>query len=358
MGIGPSTLSASVDEVKNLTIQQDNDNADFKIDSLPSVIIEKILNCAVTSYNEERKMYIADYRDIIKVAGTCRYFFYHLFTTLETCDFTKVPQGGIKPTKLRIWTTVSDVLIERLQVRTNFLGPRENSTLRALAVHNIVTKNGSKYLDQFPNLTYLDLTHAELLSDEDVSGLSDLTQLKYLNMNNCANMNLKGFFIKRLEHTTNLETFLLGDCYGLTDYGMENFDILANCKKIKRLNFSDIDLLTDDAFKRVKNIKNLENINFRGCIELTDDAVKEIFQNLTKVKSLNLNDCIELTPDCLDYLTHLNDLEFFDIRNTNVDKSDIDEHWKNFKSDKDIEILVGDEHNQIDNNNNNNNNNE
>lgn len=200
-----------------------------------------------------------------------------------------------------------------------------NITTLDLSCCELLTNQGFSSISCFSDLTFLSLSDCVLLTDDGLIHLSKLIKLKFINFTSCTITNLSS--LASLVNLTSLDFWF---CTELTDHGFSSISCLTN------LTFLDIPncVLTDDGLSHLSNLTNLTYLNLFDCKctnllflnslvnlssldlgmsnNISNDEWKSI-SNLTKLQQFSIFDCKNISDADYQYLKTLPQLSELDI---------------------------------------------
>ncbi|KAF9101996.1 hypothetical protein BGX27_011232 [Mortierella sp. AM989] len=156
-----------------------------------------------------------------------------------------------------------------------------------------------------PNLTHLRLGDCNLMDDEWMEVIANLTKLRSLRIRNPERDRVTTQPVVKLIQAvgSGLEELELKGCVGLEDPVLVDA-IRPSCVRLDRLNISGCEELTTEAienlFKDWTNNRGLNYVNLENCIMLSDEALKAITSHSAEtLEILNIKGLDELTKESL-----------------------------------------------------------
>ncbi|XP_078090746.1 F-box and leucine-rich repeat protein 13 [Mustelus asterias] len=178
-----------------------------------------------------------------------------------------------------------------LGIRSFMDGPSA-SKLRELSLSNciyITDLSLLKIVQRCLSLLHLRLRYCGRLTDSGIEWLGNLPTLITMDL---TGTNIQEQGLGGLGHSTKIQEFILAECSGVTDVGLQITDLsiqyLAGvCHYIYSLDISGCVSLTDSIFKFLKRgCKKLQILKMLYCSNITKEAVKAV----TNVQYLEYND--------------------------------------------------------------------
>ncbi len=148
--------------------------------------------------------------------------------------------------------------------------------LRTAQVTELDLSRCDAHVSNLTNVTSLNLSGCDGLTDVSLSHLSDLTYLAVLNLSGCDG--LTDVSLSHLSDLTNLAELNLSGCDGLTDVSLSHLSDLTN---LASLDLSGCYRLTDASLSHLSDLTNLASLDLNGCFELTEPAVHELREALS-----------------------------------------------------------------------------
>lgn len=180
------------------------------------------------------------------------------------------------------------------------------------------------YLGQINSLEYLDLSGCHRITNEGLSTLSNLTNLKKINLTNCASLES----IETLSNYLSVTNLNLTRCQNIRQLPTDFFITLTRLIKLdmtstkinnlylqewSKLTSLEILLLKDCTIVSSKMLAHLPHqhqlriLNLRGCINVDDSGLKKISKSLT-LKELDISFCNKITANGLEFIKKIKTL--------------------------------------------------
>ena len=152
------------------------------------------------------------------------------------------------------------------------------------------TDVGLKYLAVMTQLELLELDSNDFITGAGLAQLSNLTQLKSLNLFHCKN--LKGDDLQYLKMMTKLEKLIITYMPGLNDAAMGH---LASLTQLRELDFRDSTReITDLGLEYLKNLNELTSLELVGMNGVTDVGLQSL-RHHPKLRTLVLQKLTNVT---------------------------------------------------------------
>lgn len=139
-------------------------------------------------------------------------------------------------------------------------------------------------------LAALNIQNCNQLTNEGVHHLSTIACLEVLNMRHCRN--ISDIALQSLATMNRLRSLNIGFCRKITNTGVQ---YLRRLWSLESLWLSFIQNLTDDGLQDIGELANLQHLDLGSCVQLTDKATLAL-KRLPMLNILNLSD-IELLTD-------------------------------------------------------------
>ena len=205
----------------------------------------------------------------------------------------------------------------------------------------------SKSLPSFKNLQALTFASLENNFDQIAECIELCFNLKKLTLKDC-NLSSEKKLIETISSLNNLELLSVGCSYhddivsydfcqyiscnllqlkylkinifnGISDSGLK---LICELPKLEMLSIIDCESISDAGLQTVCKISKLEELNISGCANITGSGLINLFN----LKKLHCMDCNGLEDDGLiNFLNYASNLEFLDIRFTNITNSVVDQ---------------------------------
>ena len=185
------------------------------------------------------------------------------------------------------------------------------------------------------NITLLDLSGSQRLTDNGLLQLNDLSCLEVAKLDNCHSIKGRGLLalasshrlhtlslancrrltdeaVLNISHLISLQALSLLGCRCLTDRSMAN---LSNLIHLSKLDISQCDSITDDGVDMFGSLEYLEELSVGWCRQLTDEGIKKVIrhpQRGTYLKILSLSRC-DIANETVRALPHLLQLKQLDL---------------------------------------------
>ncbi|KAF9906295.1 hypothetical protein EC991_000783 [Linnemannia zychae] len=163
--------------------------------------------------------------------------------------------------------------------------------------------------DNCPNITHLRLGDCNLMDDEWMEPIANLTKLKSLRIRNPEPDKLTTSAVVKLIQAvgSGLEELELKGCDGLTDEVLVDA-IRPSCVRVERLNLAGCEELTTEGvetlFKDWATNRGLTYLNLENCVMLKDEALVAALEHSgATLEDLNMSGMDEITKDALQSLT-------------------------------------------------------
>ncbi|XP_031563546.1 F-box/LRR-repeat protein 14-like isoform X2 [Actinia tenebrosa] len=144
----------------------------------------------------------------------------------------------------------------------------------------------SSGLGLLTKLCSLDISHCTRITDNGLTSIYQLKNLRTLNINMCieiTDVSLQGI----AKHMCSLECLSLNGCNLVTDVGM--VAVAQNLPHLSSLDISKCDLITDlSILTLAKRSKNLTHLDLSMCAQVTSHSIDELEANLPRLVSLQL----------------------------------------------------------------------
>jgi len=175
-------------------------------------------------------------------------------------------------------------------------------------------------LDNLTNLTHLSITNNNKISDIDMIPISDLTNLKFLNLDNSM-INMTDAWIGILDKLKNLRSLSLSHIK-INKYVMK---IITRFEDLKELTLSNTFLENfidnDYGYWNIIELSDITYLNLSNTL-IIDMDLENFSEVLTKLEYIDIKDCIEITEEGVNFLLKLPNLKtinILDCINVNVD---------------------------------------
>ncbi len=139
------------------------------------------------------------------------------------------------------------------------------------------------------DVSSLDLSHCQNLTDAGLAHLSGLTQLTSLDLGGCWRLSNEG--MGHLAVLTQLTSLNLCFCENVTDAGLGH---LSGLTQLTSLNLSGCWRLSNEGMGHLAVLTQLTSLDLSWCLDLTDAGLEHLAE-LTQLTSLDLNECWQLT---------------------------------------------------------------
>ncbi|XP_004292773.1 PREDICTED: F-box protein SKP2B-like [Fragaria vesca subsp. vesca] len=155
-----------------------------------------------------------------------------------------------------------------------------------------------RWLDRFPNLTYLDLGRCWGVDDNAVEAIGLLcTCLRYLNLEH-ADISDDG--LRLLAHgrcSKTLKTLVLARCYDITDLGLSH---LQNMQCLEELDLEscgdeDTDVTDTGVIAAISSNRSLKKLNLGRLTDVSDQSMVYVAGNCPNLEILDLTGCSNVT---------------------------------------------------------------
>ncbi len=256
-----------------------------------------------------------------------------------------------------------------------------------LAVSDIDDAELKSIIEHFPNITEIDASDCQGLTDAGLQHLSGLANLSSLDLTRCPQITNKG--LRFLTSSKNLTTLNLAECQQITNEGLAN---LSKSAKLTHLGLKGCPLITNvginhlsglatltsldlshcdfagkfelNGFANLKcldlcgcnqiiilNLPGLKNLtalhfwgcdqithlNLEGCHQINDAHLILVGSGLTELATLNLAGCGQVTNEGLQFLTPLTNLSCLNLAGCPITNSVI-QHLENFPELTDLNL--------------------
>ena len=196
-----------------------------------------------------------------------------------------------------------------IEINNEVLSPLSTMTnLKNLYMQHCIgiTNHGLQHLSTLTKLEYLDLSYnSTKISDAGVLFLTNLVNLNTLNLQVCQIRSLSFS-----ESFINITSLNLTYCNKLSNHG---FSSILCLNKLTDLELCNCELLTDEGLCHLSKMFELKSINFSSC-KITSLS---FLTTLVNLKSLDLNNCTELTNQGFSSISHLTNLTNLNLSNSN-----------------------------------------
>ncbi len=230
------------------------------------------------------------------------------------CDLGLRP-AGVKYTNLRLWTESFDApeRVRYLDLSGARLIDSAVESLRCftnLEVLNLastsITGEGLVHLAALP-LKELNLANCNMLSDQGLSSVSKLSQLRHVDLSRDTAITHLG--IQHLQQLPQLHTLILDGCATLSEEVLAQLAVFPQLEELdlSRTSMTGIGLL---YFRRNRKLRILA---LDGCRQLQDDHVAHLL-HLGSLESLALQDNA-ITDRALDHVAKLPELRWLYLHN-------------------------------------------
>ncbi|CAJ0758604.1 15643_t:CDS:2 [Entrophospora sp. SA101] len=134
----------------------------------------------------------------------------------------------------------------------------------------------------YPNLKYLNLREAGLITDESLCVIVKLcNKLEYLNISNCVEITQKSLF-EVARSCQNLEELYFAEGDGITDKSISY--IINQCSKLRRLDIAYSGVEIEDSSMMIQKRLNIEYLDFANLME---DEPPPLIRGLIQHDDLN-----------------------------------------------------------------------
>lgn len=165
---------------------------------------------------------------------------------------------------------------------------------------DIITYNDILLISKIENVKYLRLWGVNRLTEEEWGYLKNMNKLKKLG----GYYDLTDFDLKCISEMSQLKKLDLKHCSNITDFGL---NYISNMKQLTHLKLGPCNNITDEGLKKLQCMKNLIELNLINCSYITNEGMKYIPENVTK---LNLS----YTNISSEGLRYLNKLSFLKLK--------------------------------------------
>jgi len=173
--------------------------------------------------------------------------------------------------------------------------------------------------EKCPQLKYLRLGDINLMDDEWLEPMANLTQLKSLRLRNPERGRITTAPVVKLIQAvgSGLEELELKGCVALEDPVLVE-GIRPSCVRLERLNIAECEEFTTEAvetlFKDWTTNRGLNYINLENCVMLKDEALKAITAHSgVSLEDLNIKGLDELTKESLLTMALCENLKTLDV---------------------------------------------
>jgi hypothetical protein len=171
-----------------------------------------------------------------------------------------------------------------------------------------ITNKGLKIIgENFKKLKDLNLSSAKKITDDGIFYLSQLKELKNLNLSEIFGKNITDTSLEYLKNL-NLKKIILENCYTTNN----SLKYLEGYKDLEELNLKNNYKVTDDGLFYLRNLKNLEILTLTGSFMEDADENMYFLRNLTNLKELKIAG-IGVAHKVASYLENLKNLTHLEI---------------------------------------------
>lgn len=149
------------------------------------------------------------------------------------------------------------------------------------------------------SLRFLDISENELGIDE-VQLLSRFSNLEYLNMSYCSDIDYK--CIKAIHMMRHLKKLHIANCFGICNRAMKYIGEMTNLEELNTRGCP----IDHSGFKHLKNLKNLEVLNICGSNLTCTASTLTLLKPFTKMRQLYFNG--RFSDEDFGLLQHMKDL--------------------------------------------------
>ncbi|MBA2369134.1 MAG: hypothetical protein H0V82_08950 [Candidatus Protochlamydia sp.] len=175
------------------------------------------------------------------------------------------------------------------------------------------------FLNPLTNLESLDLSECDNLEDENFSNLESLVNLKILNIKECAKLTFDLFIY--LKSFTQLKKLIFSSLNDAEENNNENFRLVTHLVNLNHLEISNCEI-TDNDSAYIGKLFNLKYLSIVECPEITDVFFNYI-NCLTHLTELKIENCEEITAEGFVYLPQLKNLKVLHLNNCGITQSGI-----------------------------------
>ena len=186
-----------------------------------------------------------------------------------------------------------------------------NLTFLDLSGSQRLSDNGLLQLSNLHALEIARLDHCHAITGPGLQAFSSSHRLHSLSLAHCRRMTDDG--IHRISHLLSIENISLEGCRCLTDQSLIS---LADMVGLRKLDLGQCDLITDDGLVHLEDIDGLEELSLGWCSSVSDsgiDAITRPCSRSKRLRVLRLARCSKLTDTGVEYLGRLSVLEELDL---------------------------------------------
>ncbi|KAH7860192.1 hypothetical protein Vadar_010427 [Vaccinium darrowii] len=236
-----------------------------------------VLNCSVTEYGIEFVMSNSTKLSVLSVDEID-------FDLLDDCS-------------IRCARNISSLAIYNSKVPDEYLNllvkadiPLKSFTLSYCMCSQFIFSGISSLLDKYRSLESLDLDGINLLTDENMSSLSQcLSALVTISLDCCDNLTESTFF-KLAKECPLLEDISMGGT-NLGRGGDTAIDVVKN-PRIKSLNLENNSNLSDECLAKLALVcPNLEALVVTSCKGITEKGIADFLKSSSNVRKLRIDEC-------------------------------------------------------------------
>jgi hypothetical protein len=143
-----------------------------------------------------------------------------------------------------------------------------------------------KVLEQFTDLTSLDLTGRSSATNEQVKTLAEFTALTSLNLGGCDEVTAEG--LSALASLTALTSLNLAECYKASGEGIR---ALSPLTALTSLELTRCESVSNEGISSLALLTAMTNLTLKGCNRVGDEGVRAL-SPLTALASLCLAHCL------------------------------------------------------------------
>lgn len=172
-----------------------------------------------------------------------------------------------------------------------------------------ITDQGIHCISQIPNIKYLDLTCCRNLTKKTLDYLGE-------NSNSLISLNLTGcdkvILCEMKESIKSLKKIALMGCKETCDLCMKS--LARKCPNLIELCVAYSDHITDDGIGAILDC-NLSTLNLKRCLKITDKTLEMALQRLgDKLTTINVTGCRLISNKGLEYISQMSEIKEICVR--------------------------------------------